>query len=218
MHRTVGDVMTHDVVRVAPGTGFREIVGLLAEFGISAVPVVDGDDRPVGIVSEADLLRTQSAQEDPSRLFPPPPAGGPDHTGASTAEQLMARPALCATPGTSVVAAARLMSGHRVKRLPVVDAEGRLVGVVSRSDLLRVFLRDDRAIRRDVVEEVLDRIEGVSPATTGVEVEQGRVVLSGSIGPPHIAAIVLRLCRSVDGVVSVTDRTGHAAEPPAAGG
>ncbi|WP_405015313.1 CBS domain-containing protein [Kitasatospora sp. NBC_01539] len=213
-HRTVGSVMTREVVRVAPATGFREIVDLLTEFDISAVPVVDADDRPVGIVSEADLLRTQAAQEDPSGMQPPSlPAEGPDRTGAATARHLMTGPAVCTTPGASVVAAARLMAGHHIKRLPVVDGDGRLVGLVSRSDLLRVFLRDDRAIRHDIVEEVLGHVEGVSPAAVGIEVAHGRVVLSGTIDPPYLVPIVLRLCRSVDGVVSVTDRTGHTPGP-----
>ncbi len=84
--------------------------------------------------------------------------------------------------------------------------DGRVFGMVSRGDLLRVFLREDRVIRREIVEEVLGRVEGVSPALVGVEVDQGRVVLSGTVPEPHLVPIVLNLCRSVDGVVSVTDR------------
>lgn len=213
-HRTVGEMMTREVVQVAPQTGFREIVALLHEFDITAVPVVDEDGRPVGVVSEADLMRTQAAQEDPSGLLPAPelPNGG-----AATAQELMTSPAVCTTPDASVVAAARLMGRHQVKRLPVVDESGRLVGMVSRSDVLRVFLRDDRAIRGEIVEEVLGGTEGVSPAAVGVEVAQGRVVLSGTIDPPYLLPIVLRLCRAVDGVVSVTDRTGERKEPVSAG-
>ncbi|BFV60640.1 CBS domain-containing protein [Kitasatospora sp. CMC57] len=213
-HRTVGEMMSRDVVRVAPQTGFREIVALLREFDITAVPVVDDDGRPVGVVSEADLMRTQAAQEDPSGLFPAPEL---PNAGAATARELMTSPAVCTTADASVVAAARLMGRHQVKRLPVVDASGRLVGMVSRSDVLRVFLRDDQAIRREIVEEVLAGTEGVSPAAVGVEVEQGRVVLSGSITPPYLLSIVLRLCRAVDGVVSVTDRTQERKGPGAAG-
>ncbi len=119
----------------------------------------------------------------------------------------MTSPAVCIAPGASVVAAARLMARHQIKRLPVVDGDGRLVGLVSRSDLLQVFLRDDQAIRQDIVEDVLGQVEGVSPAAVGVDVTQGRVVLSGTIDPPYLVPIVLRLCRSVDGVVTVTDRT-----------
>ncbi|MEW1908363.1 CBS domain-containing protein [Kitasatospora sp. NPDC085895] len=219
-HRTVESVMTRDVVRVAPETGFREIVALLAEFDITAVPVVDAEDRPIGIVSEADLLRTLAAQEDDpatesaaDRAPAGTADGGPDGGRAAvTAAELMTGSVLCTTPGASVVAAARLMTAHGVKRLPVVDADGRLAGLVSRGDLLRVFLREDRLIHREIVEEVLGKVDGVSPALVGVEVVQGRVVLSGTIETPGLAPLVVRLCRSVDGVVSVTDRTGTGTE------
>ncbi|MEU9047793.1 MULTISPECIES: CBS domain-containing protein [unclassified Kitasatospora] len=219
-HRTVEDVMTREVVRVAPEAGFREIAVLLTEYGITAVPVVDAGERPVRGVSEGDLIRPQAAQEDPSGLLPPP-AYRPVASGAVTAKELMSSPAVCVGPGESVVVAARLMDKHKVKRLPVVGEDGRLVGLVSRHDLLRVFLRDDRAIHRDILEEVLGQVAGVSPAQVGVEVEQGQVVLSGRISPPYLVPIVLRLCGAVDGVVSVTDRTeptGAAADPQDAEG
>lgn len=206
-HRSIGEVMTCEVVAVAPGTGFREIHSLLAECGITAVPVVDPDGRPLGVVSEADLLRTQVLQEDPSALMPAP--AGLRGGGAATAGELMTSPAVCTTAAASVVAAARLMARRRVKRLPVIDGGGRLTGIVSRSDLLRVFLRDDQAIRREIIEDVLGGLQDVSPAGVGVEVDQGRVVLSGAVEPAHLLPIVLRLCRAVDGVVSVTDRTVH---------
>ncbi|MFF7588205.1 CBS domain-containing protein [Kitasatospora purpeofusca] len=198
--------MTSPVVRVMPETGFREIVALLAEYDITGVPVVDDDGRPLGIVSEADLLLTLAAQEDQGSLMPPPGAARPGPDGSVTAADLMSGPVVCITPSTSVVAAARLMGRHGVKRLPVLDEDGRVFAMVSRGDLLRVFLREDRVIRREIVEEVLGRVEGVSPALVGVEVDQGRVVLSGTVPEPHLVPIVLNLCRSVDGVVSVTDR------------
>ncbi|MFJ4668528.1 CBS domain-containing protein [Kitasatospora purpeofusca] len=198
--------MTSPVVRVMPETGFREIVALLAEYDITGVPVVDDDGRPLGIVSEADLLLTLAAQEDQGSLIPPPGALRPGPDGSVTAADLMSGPVVCITPSTSVVAAARLMGRHGVKRLPVLDEDGRVFAMVSRGDLLRVFLREDRVIRREIVEEVLGRVEGVSPALVGVEVDQGRVVLSGTVPEPHLVPIVLSLCRSVDGVVSVTDR------------
>ncbi|MET9403237.1 CBS domain-containing protein [Kitasatospora sp. NPDC002965] len=205
-HANVASVMTTPVVRIAPETGFREIVALLTEYDITGVPVVDGDGRPLGIVSEADLLLTLAAQEDQGSLLPPPGFSRTGPGGAVTAVDLMTGPAVCTTPDTSVVAAARLMSRHGVKRLPVLDEDGRVFGMVSRGDLLRVFLREDRVIRREIVEEVLGVVEGVSPAEVGIEVDQGRVVLSGTVPEPHLIPIVLNLCRSVDGVVSVTDR------------
>ncbi|MFE7529029.1 CBS domain-containing protein [Kitasatospora sp. NPDC057542] len=206
--------MTSPVVLVSPETGFREIVALLSEYDITGVPVVDPEGRPLGVVSEADLLRTLAAQEDSASLLPAPESAqaGPD--GEVTAADLMTAQPVCTVPDTSVVAAARLMSRHGLKRLPVLDEEGRVIGVVSRGDLLRVFLREDMVIRREIVEEVLGRIDGVSPAEVGVEVNQGRVVLSGSVPEPHLVPIVLNLCRSVDGVVSVTDRLGAGGAAP----
>ncbi|MDH6707421.1 CBS domain-containing protein [Kitasatospora sp. MAA19] len=205
-HATVESVMTSPVVRVAPETGFREIVALLTEYDITGVPVVDADGRPLGVVSEADLLRTLAAQEDPGTLLPAPESAPAGPGGAVTAADLMTTQPVCTTPGTSIVAAARLMSRHGLKRLPVLDEGRRVIGMVSRGDLLRVFLREDVVIRREIVEEVLGRIDGVSPAEIGVEVDQGRVVLSGTVPEAHLVPIVLNLCRSVDGVVSVTDR------------
>ncbi|MFJ6378818.1 CBS domain-containing protein [Kitasatospora sp. NPDC092039] len=206
--------MTSPVVLVSPETGFREIVALLSEYDITGVPVVDPEGRPLGVVSEADLLRTLAAQEDPASLLPAPESApaGPD--GEVTAADLMTAQPVCTTPDTSVVAAARLMSRHGLKRLPVLDEEGRVIGMVSRGDLLRVFLREDMVIRREIVEEVLGRIEGVSPAEIGVEVNQGRVVLSGTVPEPYLVPIVLNLCRSVDGVVSVTDRLAAGGAAP----
>ncbi|MEU1283972.1 CBS domain-containing protein [Kitasatospora sp. NPDC005856] len=206
--------MTSPVVLVSPETGFREIVALLSDYDITGVPVVDAETRPLGVVSEADLLRTLAAQEDPASLLPAPESvqAGPD--GEVTAADLMTAQPVCTTPDTSVVAAARLMSRHGLKRLPVLDEDGRVIGMVSRGDLLRVFLREDVVIRREIVEEVLGRIDGVSPAQIGVEVNQGRVVLSGTVPEPHLVPIVLNLCRSVDGVVSVTDRLGAEGAAP----
>ncbi|GAA1072580.1 CBS domain-containing protein [Kitasatospora arboriphila] len=203
-HRQVADVMTREVVRVPPDTGFREIAATLAVHRISAVPVVDGADRPVGVVSEADLLHTQAAQDDPDEMRAVPRREG----DRATAAGLMSAPPVCITADASVVAAARQMERHGVKRLPVVDADGRLVGMVSRADLVKVFLRDDRAIAKQIADEVLGAIDGIDPAAVDLRVDQGRVTLSGTIDPPYLAAVVDRLCRSIDGVVSVTDRTG----------
>ncbi|WP_171169153.1 CBS domain-containing protein [Streptomyces sp. I05A-00742] len=197
-HRTVGDLMTHSVVRVQRGTLFTEIVHVLHEHDITAVPVVDADDRPVGVVSEADLLAKAARRVDPSL-----PAATRAKHEATTAEGLMTSPAVCARPEWSVVEAARAMEERHVKRLPVVDAAGRLVGLVSRSDLLRVFLRDDRAIRQEIIEDVLVRTLHEPPSAIGVEVTNGQVRLSGSVRDEDVVPVLLRLCRSVDGVVSV---------------
>ncbi|MCL6735991.1 CBS domain-containing protein [Streptomyces neyagawaensis] len=219
-HRMVSDLMTTDVVRVRRDTGFKEIAKLLAEYDITAVPVVDDDDRPLGVVSEADLLRKEAAQLDPAGLLPvlrPMDAAGAK-AEASTAEGLMNSPAVTARPQWTVVEAAQVMERHHVKRLPVVDEAGRLVGLISRADLLRVFLRGDSAIREEIAGEVLVRTLGLAPDTITVRVVGGRVTLRGTVERASMVPVVLRLCRGVDGVVDVSaeldHRTDDTAEAP----
>jgi predicted transcriptional regulator len=111
-----------------------------------------------------------------------------------------------AHPEWSAVKAARVMEGQRIKRLPVVDDSGRLVGVISRSDLLKLFLRRDRAIQEEILEEVLTHALGLSPSAVTVEVDDGRVTLSGTVPRQSLIPITVRLCETVDGVVDVTAR------------
>ncbi|MGW3043984.1 CBS domain-containing protein [Kitasatospora sp. NPDC001159] len=213
-HRIVGELMTHAVVHVRPDTGFKEIARLLAEHDITSVPVLDHEDRPLGLVSEADLLLNEAAQEDPAGLLLTPdlPPRDRARSRATTAEGLMTSPAVCARPEWTVVEAARLMQGKNLKRLPVVDEAGRLVGIVSRSDLLRVFLRQDRAIREEIRRDVLDRTLGLSPDAIDIQVHEGRVTLAGTVEHRALVSVVERLCRSVDGVVDVTSSLGFHTE------
>ncbi|MFV2121731.1 CBS domain-containing protein [Streptomyces sp. Act-28] len=191
--RSVADLMTPEAVAVRPDASAEEIARLLDEYGISAVPVVDEDERPIGVVSEADLLR---------RL----PAEG---RGSSTAGGLMSGPAVVARPGWNAVEAARVMERHHVRRLPVVDASERLIGVLSRSDLIRLFLRRDRAIQEEILEDVVTRTLGLPPSAVTVDVEDGTVTLGGTLGRRSLVTILVRLCEAVDGVVAVVDRLAY---------
>ncbi|MFD0068734.1 CBS domain-containing protein [Streptomyces sp. NPDC056690] len=191
-HRTVADLMATTAVSVQPGTSFKEIARLLSEFDITAVPVVDEFERPVGVVSEADLLHRRVAG-----------------SGRTTAADIMTSPAITAAPEWSVVRASRVMGRHGVKRLPVVDAAGRLIGVLSRSDLVQLFLRRDLSIREEIVEDVLTRTLQLSPSTLSVEVNDGVVTLSGAVERRMLIPVVVRLCHSVDGVVEVINRLGY---------
>ncbi|MGW9026121.1 CBS domain-containing protein [Streptomyces sp. NPDC055722] len=206
LHRMVGDLMTTAVVSVRPDTGFKDITEHLAEHDITAVPVVDDQGRPIGVVSEADLLRRQESQADPgghlSAAYLQPAERAKAH--ALTAEGLMTSPAVTARPRWSVVEAARAMARHHVKRLPVVDDAGRLVGIVSRGDLLRAFLRRDVAIREEITADILTRTLGLDPGTVTVQVTDARVTLSGTVPQGSLIPIAVRLCESVDGVVDVT--------------
>ncbi|MFF8847894.1 CBS domain-containing protein [Streptomyces sp. NPDC015127] len=218
LHRTVGDLMTTAVVSVRPDTGFKDIVQHLAEHGIAAVPVVDDQARPIGVVSEADLLRKQESQADPGGHLAPAHVLSAERAKAHalTAEGLMTSPAVTARPQWSVVEAARAMARHHVKRLPVVDDAGQLVGIISRGDLLHVFLRRDPTIREEITTEVLTRTLGLDPGAVTVQVTDGRVTLSGTVPQNSLIPIAVRLSGSVDGVVDVTNHL-RAETDPAAG-
>jgi CBS domain-containing protein len=205
-HRTVSDLMTHSVVRVPADAPFKEIVKLLSDHDITAVPVVDDADRTLGVVSEADLLRRESTQPDPAGLLTVLDTPGKEtpRSVATTAAALMSSPAVVARPEWSVVQAARVMDRSHVKRLPVVDETGRLIGIVSRADVLRVFLRHDHAIREEISGDILDRTLGIGPEEVVVGVTDGRVSLRGTVDRRSLIPVVIRLCEGVDGVVEIT--------------
>jgi len=207
-NRTVNDLMTRPVVHVRRDTGFKEIAGLLAEHDISSVIVTDGHEHPLGVVSEGDLLRAQAAQPDPEGLLPAPPArrrGNHAGPGAGTAGELMTSPAVVGRPQWSVVEAARVMERRGVKRFPVVDEAEQLVGLLSRADLLHVFLRRDQAIREEITRDVLERTLGLGPSQVTATVTEGRVTLQGIVENSDVLPVVDRLCHAVDGVVEVHD-------------
>ncbi|MHC3469546.1 CBS domain-containing protein [Streptomyces sp. 7R007] len=210
-HRTVADLMTHNVVRARLDTPFKEIVELLADNGITAVPVVDETDRPLGVVSEADLLRKCAVQTDPSGRTPVPHLEAWERAKAegATAAELMSAPAVCARPEWTAVEAARLMTLRNVKRLPVLDEADRLTGIVSRSDLLRMFLRRDDAIRDEITQDVLRRTLHLAPSEVTAEVREGKVTLAGTVEASSLIPVIERLCRNVDGVVSVSAHLGY---------
>jgi CBS domain-containing protein len=217
-HRHVSDLMTHSVVRVPADAPFKEIAKLLADHDITAVPVVDDSDRPLGVVSEADLLRRESTQPDPAGLLTilDTPGAEASRPVATTAEGLMTSPAIVAHPDWSVVQAARVMDHGHVKRLPVVDETGRLTGIISRADLLRVFLRRDSLIREEITGDVLNRTLGIGPDEVTVRVTDGRVHLRGTVDRHSLVPVVSRLCEAVDGVTEVIAELDYRTEEAAA--
>ncbi|MFJ4694034.1 CBS domain-containing protein [Streptomyces sp. NPDC088766] len=215
LHRLVGDLMTSAVVSVRQDTGFKDVAERLTKHDITAVPVIDEQGHPVGMVSEADLLRKQESQADPGGHLTAahlPPAERAK-ARALTAQGLMTSPAVTARPQWSVVEAARVMARNHVKRLPVVDDADRMVGIVSRGDLLRVFLRRDLTIYEEITTEVLTRTLGLPPGEVTVQVSDGRVTLSGTVPQESLIPIAVRLSESVDGVVDVTHHLRPAPEP-----
>ncbi|MBW8802665.1 MAG: CBS domain-containing protein [Catenulisporales bacterium] len=194
-----------DVVVVHAGTPFKEIARRLAERRISAVPVVDEQTRVVGVVSEADLLHKESRLEPqrPSVFAGRQGARAQEKGDAVTAEGLMTSPAVTVGPGDDVVRAARLMADHKVKRLPVVDKHGRLLGIVSRADLLGLFTRPDAEIRSEVLDGVLLRTLWIDPREMDVSVADGVVRLRGTVETRSVAELVGKMVRHTDGVVDV---------------
>ncbi|MFK3728710.1 CBS domain-containing protein [Streptomyces sp. NPDC088090] len=191
-HLKVGGLMTDDVISAVPDTSFRDVAKLLAEHDISGLPVVDADDHVVGVVSESDLLARR----------------------ALTARDVMSAPAVTVHAQEAAADAARLMVRRGVERLPVVDEEERLVGIVTRRDLLRVFLRPDPEIRRRVREEVLADALDLPADAVDVHVLDGVVTLDGRVRLRSQAAMLRRLAERVEGVVAVVDRLSARDDEP----
>jgi CBS domain-containing protein len=203
----VSDVMTRDVVTVPGTTGYKEIADLMVHHVVSAVPVVDDERHVLGVVSEADLLaKLEYADRVPRHPLAARRLPEPLRTKASgdTAAELMTAPAVTVRPTETVTRAARLMESARVKRMPVVDADGRLVGIVSRRDLVRLYTRPDHDIRAAVTDGVM-RSLWIDPALLDIRVHDGVVTLSGKLDRRSTGAIVVAFTHALPGVVDVVD-------------
>ncbi|MFD7962684.1 CBS domain-containing protein [Streptomyces zaomyceticus] len=201
---TVADVMTKKVVAVRPGAEFKEIVAAMERWKVTAVPVIEGKGRVVGVVSEADLLLKEEFHD--HRLGLVEQMRRLDATakaGSRRAEDLMTSPAVTVAPEASLPQAARLMASHHVKRLPVVGASGTIQGIVSRSDLLKVFLRPDEDLAADVRRDVVEHLFPLSRHRVDVRVDAGVVTLSGEVRDSALIPLAARLARAVEGVVDV---------------
>ncbi|WP_406423913.1 CBS domain-containing protein [Streptomyces sp. NBC_00873] len=209
-HRDVGELMTREVVTVPGNATFKDIVRTLTEHQVSAVVVVDDMGHPLGVVSEGDLLPKSADQGDFLRSLPAPEPRKREKAEGTRAEELMSAPAVCARADWTVAEAARLMEAQSVRRLLVVDEADTLVGIVSRRDLLKIFLRDDETIRHEITGDVLDLTLHQDPGTITVEVTDGRVELNGSVRFKSLIPVIERLCRTVDGVVHVAQHLGYA--------
>jgi CBS-domain-containing membrane protein len=207
MRRTVQDVMTREVVAVRGPTPFKELVRLLNEHRVTAVPVLDDAGRLViGVVSESDLALKEVAplREAHTSVFETTQHRGDRAKATSlTAAELMTAPAVTVGPEELVATAARRMYDRRVKRLPVVDHSGALVGIVTRADLLKVFLRSDDELRFDVLDHVIGGLLRVPPGSVEVEVGRGVVRLAGWVPRRSQALAMEKLTAAVDGVVAV---------------
>ncbi|MFF8991343.1 CBS domain-containing protein [Streptomyces sp. NPDC014983] len=193
-YSTIGEVMTGDVVTASETTSSEALTRMLERHGISGLPVIDQDDKVLGVVSASDLVRERAARrpQAPGEPVREPPA-----------RELMSTPAVTVHPEQRVSDAARLMERRGVERLPVVDEEDRLIGIVTRRDLLRVFLRGDDEIRRQVSEEIVAGELGLPPEAVTVSVRDGVVTLAGRAELRGAIARAGLAAWRLDGVVGV---------------
>ncbi|MFI8986147.1 CBS domain-containing protein [Streptomyces antimycoticus] len=199
----VSDVMTRTVVAVGRDAPFKEMVQTLRQWRVSAMPVLEGEGRVIGVVSEADLLPKEELRDsDPDRFEQLRRLPDLAKARAVTAEELMSSPAVSVHTDATLAEAARIMAVRGVKRLPVVDAEGMLLGIVSRADLLKVFLRPDEDIEEEVRRTV---VAYLFPGDSGIHVgvDEGVVTLSGQLRDTAPIPVAARLARAVEGVVDV---------------
>ena len=206
---TVRDAMTRSVLSVPLVTPLREVAQLLIDNGISGVPVVDVDGTVLGVVSEADLL---VKEQGPGAIHHRPLARllGESResraqlvkAGAITAAQLMTSPAVTITSGRPIHEAAAIMTARRVNRLPVVD-DGRLVGIISRADLVRAYVRSDDELAETIRQDVILRILWLDPEQFTVVVKGGVASISGRVERRSTAEMVEQSVRMVPGVIDV---------------
>ncbi|MEU2716634.1 CBS domain-containing protein [Streptomyces sp. NPDC007205] len=212
--RTVSDVMTQTVAAVGRRAPFKEIVQLMQDWQISALPVIEGEGRVAGVVSEADLLPKEELRDDPDagylQLRQPVDVA---KAGALTAEELMTSPAVTVRANATLAEAARTMARQGIKRLPVVDDAGLLAGIVSRADLLKIFLRGDEEIAEEVRREIASHLFPPPSSAVRVEVEDGVVTLTGRIRDTALVPTAARLVRAIEGVVDVEFDLTHDGGP-----
>jgi CBS domain-containing protein len=219
MNATVKDVMTTHVVAVRANAPFKEMAARLREHRVSAFPVLDDDNRVIGVVSEADLLAKEALEYDiPGMMSGILHRREQAKASGVTAADLMTKPPVTIGPREPVTHAARLMYARRVKRLPVVDDDGRLVGIVSRADVLSVYSRPDEAIRQAVINEVIIGTVLTDPARFQVTVKDGVVTVAGTPENASVGRDMIEEIRHVEGVVAVRDRLDYPTDQRPASG
>ncbi|MGH3404388.1 MAG: CBS domain-containing protein [Streptosporangiaceae bacterium] len=204
--------MTAPVVAVKPTASFKELVVMLRRHRVSALPVVDEDTKLIGIVSEADLLAKEALNGSHGGGM----AGQLQHgeqqkADGVTAGDLMTRLTVTVTPDETVEQAARLMYHLRVKRLPVIDPSGYLVGILSRTDVLAVYDRPDEMILAEITGGVIQRELLIDPAVFTVTVADGVVTVQGSPETAELGRAFVEKIRQVLGVVDVHDELSYPA-------
>ncbi len=204
---SVRDVMTAKVIALRKSADFKEIVTVLRRYRVSACPVIDDNDQVLGVVSEADLLYKETEPDRPPALLRFQWRLDEEYKSkAVTAGQLMTSPAVTIRPGAPVVDAARLMQDRRIKRLPVVNHDGQLIGIVTRSDVLAIFERPDEDIWDEVTKVIIGTEFGLDPGQFDVTVRSGVVTIEGLVELRRTAMDLVGRVRHAEGVISVRNR------------
>ena len=211
---TIRDVMTMSVLTVRPDTPLKDVARLLIDSGISGVPVVDEQGAVLGVVSEADFLVKEQGPQALRHRRLARLLGESEATqrqigklAARTAGEAMTTPAITIEPSRPIQDAAAVMTERRVNRLPVIE-NGRLIGIVTRADLVRAYLRTDEELVRTIREDVLHRILWLDPATFDVAVRNGEAIIRGNVERRSTARIVEEAIAMVPGIVSLTAEVG----------
>lgn len=206
---TVSSLMTREVISADIESSFKELVQLLEDNKISALPVLDGG-YPVGVVSEADLMPKEEFRggtgEAPGLFAGRATKHRWEQAAGLTAKDVMTSPVRSVSPDTTASAAARELAEAGVRRLFVIDGDGALVGVLSRRDLLKLYLREDGELRTTIRDEIFGRTLWVDPDTVDVEVTDGVVTLQGQLERQSEIDIADHLVRALPGVVDVQNR------------
>jgi CBS domain-containing protein len=213
MSASVKDVMTTQVVAVRQNASYKEMAVRLREHRVSAFPVLDDQNKVIGVVSEADLLTKEAFDGEVPGFF----NGILRHreqakAAGLTAADIMTRPAITIGPDDTVAHAARVMYSRRVRRLPVVSPDGHLVGIVSRADLLSVYSRQEETIKQEITGQVMLDSFLVDPGRFTVTVKDGIVTVEGKPENSAVGHDIIDAIRHVEGVVAVRDRLTY---PPA---
>jgi CBS domain-containing protein len=214
MKSCVRDVMATRVVAVRKTASFKEMIIGMRKAGVSALPVVDDQGRVIGVVSEADMLNKEAdLATGPGPLASVLRFRNHEKAAGVTAAELMTSPPVTAGPDTSLAEAARLMRDHRVKRLPVINATGHLIGIVSRADVLSIFTRPDADIHREATEEVIAESILVDSRLVAATVHDGIVTLTGRPETNQAARDLVEAVRHIEGVIAVRDQLTYPGTP-----
>lgn len=205
----VHELMSTDVITATAETGLKQIARLMLGNEISGIPIVDDEQRLIGIITEADIVHHESVRASGDRPGIVHALLGDDEAQATTAGEAMTTHVFTTTPEVDHTIAARLMETRGVKRLPVVDVDGHVVGIISRADIMTSFARPDELIEDEIQVDILERILWIQPGTVAIEVDDGSVMLKGSLPNRSDARILEALTKRLDGVIDVDTTDLH---------